>query len=150
MPMALTLIEAIACRDKAQAVGRDLGIMQSDARHDREAFQFTRPFALTAISNGLALWNSDRLGIELVPNIDEVSLALVADAWSRTYRSRAVTFAVTADPQQTRNDIRIIADEVATSWPAWQRLPAIESQPPAQALDQVLQQIEARYGNVHR
>ena len=104
MPMSLTLIEAIAGRDKAEAVGRDLGLTRWDARHDSGAFQFTRPFALTAIGNTMAFWNREQLGIELVPGVDEVSLALVADAWSRTYRSRAVTFAGTAgalgDPQR--------------------------------------------------
>jgi hypothetical protein len=28
-------------------------------------------------------WNREQLGIELSPGVDEVSLALVADAWSR-------------------------------------------------------------------
>jgi transcriptional regulator GlxA family with amidase domain len=54
MPMTLTLIEAIAGRDKAQAVGREIGVMQWDARHDSDAFQFTRPFASTAMGNLLA------------------------------------------------------------------------------------------------
>ena len=68
---------------------------------------------LTAIGNTLAFWNREQLGIELAPGVDEVSLALVADAWSRTYRSRAVTFAGTADAQQTRNGLRILPDQVA-------------------------------------
>src|SRR5438093_8060881 len=76
MPMSLTLIEAIAGRDKAEAVGRDLGLAQWDTRHDSGAFQFTRPFALTAIRNTMAFWNREQLGIELAPGIDEVSLAL--------------------------------------------------------------------------
>ena len=113
MPMSLTLIEAIAGRDKAEAVGRDLGLPQWDARHDSGAFQFTRPFALTAIGNTLAFWNREQLGMELTPGVDEVSLALVADAWSRTYRSRAVTFAGTAGALETRNGLRILPDQVA-------------------------------------
>ena len=101
MPIALTLIEAIAGREKAEAVGRDIGLTHWDARHDSDAFQFTRPFALTAIRNTIAFWNREQLGIELTPGVDEVSLALVADAWSRTYRSRAVTFSRTDGAQQT-------------------------------------------------
>ena len=146
MPMSLTLIEAIAGRDKAEAVGRDLGLTHWDARHDSDAFQFTRPFALTAIGNTLAFWNREQLGIELAPGVDEVSLALVADAWSRTYRSRAVTFARTDGAQQTRNGIRILPDQVATSWPAEHLLPAIGDRQPARALDEALQGIAARYG----
>jgi putative intracellular protease/amidase len=146
MPMSLTLIEAIAGRAKAAAVGRDIGLADWDARHDSNAFQFTRPFALTAMRNVLAFWNREQLGIELSPGIDEVSLALVADAWSRTYRSRAVTFANTAGAQVTRNGIRILPDEVAANWPAERLLPAIGVSKPAKALDQALSGIEARYG----
>lgn len=47
MLTALTLIEAIAGRDKAQAVGQDLDLMSWDAPHASDAFSFTRPFALT-------------------------------------------------------------------------------------------------------
>jgi hypothetical protein len=94
----------------------------------------------------MAFWNREQLGIELSPGVDEVSLALVADAWSRTYRSRAVTFAGTAGAQETRNGLRILPDEVATNWPAERRLPAIGGSPPAKALDQALAGIEARYG----
>lgn len=146
MPMSLTLIEAIAGRDKAQAVGRDLGLAHWDTRHASAAFRFTRPFALTAIGNRLAFWKHEQLGVELAPGVDEVSLALVADAWSRTYRSRAVTFAGTAGALQTRGGLRILPDQVATSWPAERRIPAVGDRPPAHALDQALHGIAARYG----
>jgi putative intracellular protease/amidase len=146
MPMALTLIEAIAGRDRAEAVAHDLGLRHWDTRHESDAFLFTRSFALTAIRNTLAFWNREQLGIDLRPGADEVSLALVADAWSRTYRSRAVTFARTEDALETRSRIRIIPDKVAMSWSAEHLLPAIGSQRPAQALDQALQGIAARYG----
>jgi putative intracellular protease/amidase len=145
MPMSLTLIEAIAGRDKAKAVGHDIGIADWDARHESDAFKFTRPFALTAIRNTAAFWAHERLGIELREGIDEVSLALVADAWSRTYRSQAVTFASTAGVQQSRNGIRILPDEVATSWPTARRLPEIGDRKPAETLDETLRAITARY-----
>ena len=146
MPMSLTLIEAIAGRDKARAVGRDIGLVDWDARHQSDEFRFTRPFALTAIRNTAAFWAHERLGIELKPGMDEVSLALVTDAWSRTYRSQAVTFARAAGAQQSRNGLRILPDEVATNWPAAQLLPAIDNAKPAEALDSALGGIAARYG----
>jgi putative intracellular protease/amidase len=146
MPMSLTLIEAIAGRDKARAVGRDIGLPDWDARHASDAFKFTRPFALTAIGNTAALWAHERLGIELKPGVDEVSLALVTDAWSRTYRSQAVTFASTAGAQQSRNGIRILPHEVAASWPAERLLPEIDNAKPTEALDSALGGITARYG----
>ncbi|MBO4227952.1 DJ-1/PfpI family protein [Bradyrhizobium neotropicale] len=146
MPMSLTLVEAIAGREKAEAVARDIGLPHWDARHDSGAFQFTRPFALTAIGNTLAFWNKEQLGIALAPGIDEVSLALAADAWSRTYRSRTVTFAATAEAQPSRNGLRILPDQVAAQWPAERLLQPVGSVAPAQALDQTLLRIEARYG----
>jgi putative intracellular protease/amidase len=146
IPMSLTLIEAIAGRDKARAIGRDIGLADWDVRHESNEFKFTRPFALTAIGNTAAFWAHERLGIELKDGIDEVSLALVADAWSRTYRSQAVTFAGTGNVRQSRNGIRIYPDQVAASWPADRLLPAIADRKPAEALDGALQGIGARYG----
>jgi putative intracellular protease/amidase len=146
MPMSLTLIEAIAGRDRAEAVGRDLGLTHWDARHDSDAFKFTRAFALTAIRNTLAFWNREQLGIELAPGVDEVSLAIVADAWSRTYRSRAITFSSTAGAQPSRSGLRIFPQQVAANWPADRLLPAIGELQPAKALDHALRGIEARYG----
>jgi len=40
---------------------------------------------LRAIADRLAFWNHEWLDIELAPGVDEVSLAFVADAWSRAY-----------------------------------------------------------------
>jgi putative intracellular protease/amidase len=146
MPMSLTLIEAIAGRDKAKAVGRDIGLAEWDARHESDEFKFTRPFALTAIGNTAAFWAHEQLGIELKDGIDEVSLALVTDAWSRTYRSQAVTFARTAGAQQSRGGIRIYPDQVTANWPAERLLPPVADRKPADALDNALQEIAARYG----
>jgi putative intracellular protease/amidase len=144
--MSLTLIEAIAGTAKARAVANDLGAAQWDARHYSTAFTLTRPFALSVLGNTLAFWNHEQLGIALTPGIDEVSLALVADAWSRTYRSRAVTFASTAGAQETRHGIRVLPDRIAQSWLAEDVLPAIGTQQPVGALDQALKGISQRYG----
>jgi putative intracellular protease/amidase len=147
MPMALTLIEAIAGRGKAEAVARDLGVMHWDARHDSRAFRFTRPFALTVVKNIAAFWNREQIGVEVAEGIDEVSLALVADAWSRTYRSRAVTFSREKGPITTSNGLRLVPDRIAASWPADARLPSRVDRPPARALDDALGDIAARYGD---
>ena len=145
MPMVLSLIEAIAGREKAVQVANGLGLTGWDARHDSKAFRFNRPFALTAIQNSLSFWGHEQLGIKLAPGVDEVSLALVADAWSRTYRSRAITFAAMA-AVSTQSGLNIIPDRTAEDWPAETLLPALADAPPAQALEQTLHAIEARYG----
>jgi len=146
MPMMLTLIEAIAGREKADSVARDLGLATWDARHDSDAFSFTRPFATTAIANTAAIWNKETLGLELQPGVDEVSLALVADAWSRTYRSQAVTFASSEEPVHTRNGLRVLPDETVSELDVDEALPSIEDAPPAKTLDATLAAIAARHG----
>ena len=146
MPMALTLIEAIAGRDRAEAVARELGLTTWDARHASAAFRLTRPFASTVLANRLRVWDREELGIHIEPGMDEVTLALVADAWSRTYRSRAVVHAAAAGTVETRNGIRIIPDRLAASWPAEDAMPAFSDRPPAEALDLTLAAIAARYG----
>jgi transcriptional regulator GlxA family with amidase domain len=146
MPMALTLIEAIGGRARAEAVGSDLGVTHWDARHRSDAFVFDRAFALTVMRNVAALWQHERLGMRLDPGIDEVSLALVADAWSRTYRSRVVVFADTPNPVPTREGMRIVPDRVAATGPGDGFVPVIGSPQPAHALDRALAEIAARYG----
>ena len=146
MPMTLTLIEAIAGREKAEAVARELGLDHWDARHASDQFKLTRPFALTVMGNVVAIWNREKLGLEVAPGIDEVSLALVADAWSRTYRSRAVTFAASPGAIVTRNGIRIIPDQVGGDRSKGDVVDSFGDRPPAHALDEVLTSIETRYG----
>jgi putative intracellular protease/amidase len=146
MPTMLTLIEAIAGRRKAEAVARDLGLPAWDARHTSSAFKLTRPFAMTVLGNVLAFWSRDRVGMELQPGIDEVSLALVADAWSRTYRSKATTFATSSEPVETRNGIRVLPERTATDDPAEMRIDSFAHRRPVDALDQALLAITARYG----
>ncbi len=146
MPMMLTLIEAIAGRSKAEAVAKDLGVVQWDARHDSSAFELTRPFATTVLRNLFGFWKREKLGIELPNGVDEVSLALATDAWSRTYRSHALTFADSAAARESRHGLRILPDEVASTWPAQQALPALGDRPPAAVLDQTLRAIATRYG----
>jgi putative intracellular protease/amidase len=146
IPAMLTLIEAIGGREKAEATARDLGVARWDARHASAAFRFNRPFALTVMGNKLAMWSHETLGLALQPGVDEVTLALVADAWSRTYRSRAITLSGSADPVPTRSGLLITPDKVEAGWPAGQMLPAVGARRPAQALDAALAAIEMRYG----
>ena len=146
VPMMLTLIEAIAGREKAQAVARDLGVDHWDARHASSAFRFSRSFATTVLGNVAAFWNRDEFGIALEPEIDEVALAHVADAWSRTYRSKAVTFAASASAIATANGIRLLPGQVAQAWPQERSVSIFPDRRPEAALDLSLQAIAERYG----
>lgn len=144
MPVMLSLIEAMGGQRKATDVARDLGMEPWHARHASDAFQFTRPFAMTVLGNTLAFWRHEKIAIELRPGMDEVSLALVADAWSRTYRSNVVTVSATGAAVESRHGFRIIPDE-RTAPPRSNPVSALEGKP-ANALDQTLADIATRYG----
>ncbi|GGD47750.1 DJ-1/PfpI family protein [Pseudoxanthomonas indica] len=146
LPMMLTLVQAIAGRDKAQAVAAQLGMVRWDAGHDSGRFQFTRPFASTVLANTLAFWQREELGILLQLGMDEVSLALAADAWSRTYRSRVSSFAFSSAAVDTWNGVQVIPDGVAGEWPVDRRVTSFARQAPARVLDHTLTAIAARYG----
>ena len=105
-----------------------------------------RPPALTVMGNRAALWNREERSIAVAPGIDEVSLALVADAWSRTYRSRAVTLAGSPGQVTTRNGIRIVPDNASADQRQEDAIVAFGDRAPAQALDAALSNIEQRYG----
>ncbi|MDE2579379.1 MAG: DJ-1/PfpI family protein [Hyphomicrobiales bacterium] len=146
MPMMLTLIEAIAGREKAEAVAGDIGLKTWDMRHASAAFRLTRPFATTVLGNRMAFWNHETWGIALKPGMDEASLALMTDAWSRTYRSNAVTFAASSSAITTANGVRVLPDRVEQSWRQEETALAFANQKPADALDRTLDNIADRYG----
>lgn len=146
MPMMLTLIEAIAGRERAEAVAHDLGVEAWDARHASAAFRLTRPFVTTVLANRMAFWNREALGIRLETGMDEVSLALVADAWSRTYRSGVATFAAAPGAVETANGVRVVPDHAGADWPDDLRASTFADRKPAEALDLTLAAIAARYG----
>jgi putative intracellular protease/amidase len=146
MPIMLTLVEAIAGRAKAEAVAHALGLEQWDARHASGAFRLTRPFATTVLANRMAFWNREGLGIRLKPGMDEVSLALVADAWSRTYLSHATSYAESPEAVMTMNGLRILPDRAGADWPEGRRVSTFPDRKPAEALDLTLDAIAVRYG----
>lgn len=145
MPAMLTLVEAIAGPEKTAEVAADLGAASWDARHDSGAFRLTRPFAGTVLANRAQLWAHETLDIALTPGMDEVALALVSDAWSRTYRTQVRSVATAPGPVVSRNGVRLLPDatgETAASAPA----AALTAATPSAALDRALAAIGDRYG----
>ena len=82
----------------------------------------------------------------MTPGNDEVWLALVVDAWSRTSRTGVVTFAGSTGVLKSRSGIRILPDQVATNWPPEHQIQAIGDRPQAIALDRALHGTTTRYG----
>ncbi|RZJ01200.1 MAG: transcriptional regulator [Brevundimonas sp.] len=144
IPFSLTLIEAISGRPKALEVARSLGVSRWDAGHDSDAFRFNRRFAVNVMRNKAMFWRHQTLGLELKPGQDGVALALTADAWSRTYRSRVITHAPGTAPVTTLEGLRILPDRADA--PAAGLVVAPPAEPAGPGLDRTLAGIERRYG----
>lgn len=144
MPMMLTLIEAIAGRQKAQEVAAGLGVPSWDARHLSAAFRITRSFATTVLANRLAFWNREELGLRIEGGVDEVSLALAADAWSRSYRSSVSIQTASGEAVVSANGIRVFPDSAGA--PDGQEVLSVGEGLPAEMLERTLEAIAGRYG----
>lgn len=146
LPLSLALVEAIAGRQRAAEVAQDLGVEYWDARHHSADFGLTRRFATTVMANSIAFWNRDSFPLPLRPGMDEVVLALQADAWSRTYQSKIHTVSTGEGPVPTRSGALVHPDRVAGGETGQSPLPAVEGRPAMQALDENLEAIAVYYG----
>lgn len=140
MPMMLMLIEAIGGHAKAQQLAQELAIDSWNSTHDSEAFQLTQPFVRTILANRLQFWRHEQIALNLDDGMDEVTLALAADSWSRTYRSRVVS--VGAGPVTTANGLVILPDRQSSQGA---RMIGVQLGT-ADAIDRNLQAIAALYG----
>jgi putative intracellular protease/amidase len=145
LPVSFALVEAIAGRDRALALSAEFGLETYDARHNSSAFNAGGDFYTRAALNRLSLFGQETIHIKVNEGFDEVSLALTADAWSRTYRSKAVAVSE-ATRVQSRNGVVIRCDDekVALKRPTTIDLASIAA---GDALPTALRGISARYGS---
>ena len=147
IPVSLALVEAIAGSERATIVARELGVADWSPVHDSNDFRLNTRYVLTAARNELFFWSHENVGIPVSPGVDEIALALVADAWSRTYRSQAFAVSNSQQPIATKRGLVLIPDDAAGVSKRLQRsLPPFGSEPSAQALDWALTQIADSYG----
>ena len=143
MPVSIALVEAIAGRERAVALARDLGVDDWGTNHDSAAYRLGNSF-LTGVRNTLAAWGVEELGIPVSNGVNDIGLALSADAWSRTYRSQAVTIAK-AQSVRTRFGLELFVDRHNLKG-IGSMLPPISDDFPAHLLDRTFDQITGRYG----
>ncbi len=98
LPLALTLVEGIAGSERAAEVAGAYGVTDVSAHHTSAGFRLNTRRLWTIARNWMAFWRHETLAIPVSDGVDDVSLALAADAWSRTWRSQAI-----AVPANTAN-----------------------------------------------
>ena len=142
IPASLALVESIAGRPAADLTAQRLGIGAWGSEHDSSAFDLTARHIAVVAANWLARWRHETVEIPIEEGFDEISTALTADAWSRTYRSQATA---TNAGGAVRSRRGLLIETEAASKPGHYVLPTA---PGAKAitLKATLDDIAARYG----
>ena len=143
IPVSLALVEAIGGRSVATRTAAELGVTDYQPDHDSDAFGLSGRLVSTALGNLTRFWGHETVGLEVHDGIDEIALALTADAWSRTYRSQAVAL---HPDQATVRSKRGLAIGIDGSRVAADHSPNVVSRHPARALDRALAEMAERYG----
>jgi putative intracellular protease/amidase len=148
IPISVALVEAIGGRAQAERVARFLGVDDWSPLHHSEQFRLDGGSLLTVLANKAMFWRHEALGLEVGHGVDEIAVALIADAYARTRRSSALSVAPSGEPVRTRRGLLLVPDRVSNGPGRPDRmLPLFETLPPAQALDRALQGIAASYGD---
>lgn len=144
LPTSVALVEAIAGKPKAEQLAQELGMAYWDTRHRSSDFELTWEHKKTFVRNWLSFWRRETVGVPANEGIDEVALALTADAYSRTMLSKAVT--IGGDDAIHGKYGLVIHPNTTDSSVVDRMLPAPDPTRPAQTIDRVLEQIALRYG----
>lgn len=146
IPVSIALVEAIGGTAVAEALAGKLGVGYWGARHDSDAYRLTLGDRLALVTATL-FHARDDLGVPLAAGVDEISLALTAEAHSVTRRSRVYSVAQSSAPVRSRNGLMLIPDLVAGQGKRMDRLlPAWDGTALGQVPDKVLSDINTRYG----
>jgi hypothetical protein len=108
--VSLALVEAAGGRGAADAVAARLGVADWSAAHRTADFHVSRIDYARAAASLLAKWTHETVEIPVADAQDEIALALRADAWARTYKTRVVTTSATLAPIRSRHGLTILPD----------------------------------------
>jgi putative intracellular protease/amidase len=147
VPISLALVEAIGGTSAATRLARRLGADEDwSARHESAAFRLSWRTAGLAALNWVSFWRHERIGIRVRSGVDEIALAFTADAYSRTYRSKAVTVSEAAGPVVLKRGLALLPDHFGDAVKIDEFVTNATNIPPVEALETTLADIRVRYG----
>ncbi|VVD80992.1 Isonitrile hydratase [Pandoraea iniqua] len=151
VPLALALVEGIAGRDRALDVARSLGATDWSAQHVSAGFQLNARRLWTVASNTVSVWRHETLAIPVADGVDDIALALTADAWSRTWRTTVMaTPASTHSADRVRLASGLTLVTMAPRPSAARPLALLPNRNAMTQFVQSLHDIEQRYGAAER
>jgi putative intracellular protease/amidase len=143
IPMSLALVEAIAGRPAAEAAARKVGVDHWGAAHRSDAFQLTKGDIAGGLMTFAAFWSHETVELPLEDGVDDVALALRADAWGRSLRAKVVTTHLGLTAVRSRHGLVILPDAEPRSDHYTMR---VDSRGAVAQLDATLSEMGRRYG----
>jgi transcriptional regulator GlxA family with amidase domain len=145
IPAMIALVEAIAGRARAEQLAAELGVNEWDARHDTSAFELTTEHRKTFVRNTLAFWRHETVGVSIGDGVDEIALALAADAYSRNQLTTVVAVMNGSKTARSRHGLVLRVDESAQAGAVDYMLPPLRTDAPAGTIEDELARIASRY-----
>ncbi len=143
IPASLALVEALGGHDAAKDLATRLGVSDWGPAHHTDDFKITSGDYLRGILSLLAVWSHETVEAPVADGTDEVALALWADTWQRSYRTRVVATRPGLAPIRSLHGLTLLPD--AEPKTGRYRLP-IGPGPSAGQLDLALDALGDRYG----
>lgn len=145
IPLSLALVEAIGGRAVAETTAARFGVTSWTAMHRTANFEFTKADISSAAKTAAAIWSHETVEAPVADGIDEVALALRADAWGRSYRTKVVTTNASRTPVKSRRGLTILPDAEPQ---AGRYIIQGNAGPAAPQLDAAIAEMGKRYGPV--
>lgn len=143
VPVSLALIEAAGGQAAAGATAARIGVRDWSAAHRTADFRLSKLDFARAAAAFVAPWTHETVEVPVTDGEDEISLALRADAWTRSYRTKVVVTNAHATQVRSAHGLTLVVDDRPRSgrfvMPA-RRLPAVAQ------LDATLSDMGQRYG----
>jgi putative intracellular protease/amidase len=111
MPVSIALIEAVGGRPAAQKAAACIGVQDWSAAHRTADFRISRLDYARALYFFAAPWTHEVVEAPVANGEDEVALALRADAWTRSFRTRLVVISPGGGAVRSRHGLEILPDD---------------------------------------
>lgn len=143
LPVSLAIVEAVAGPEAAKALAAELGARHYDARHLSSVFGSKSTIYSVGATNTLNVLGRRNHILQVGAGQDELELAFIADAWSRTYRGSFK--AVSASPSIATKHGLTLALETGSNGEPLSRFAAPSL--PGQTLERALEAINQEFGS---
>ncbi len=146
LPVSLAIVEAIAGRERADALAHELGAPGWGVAHASGAYHVTRGdiWAMLQVLTGLR--RHEVVGIPVSSGVDEVALAFAADAYANSNLAHVLALSDDAETVVTAQGIRLVPDGVRGKAVVDVMLADVARDKPVSALERAFADISARYG----